>query len=89
MEKFINQDDRCFVAGYRGMVGSATCRALQRSSYKNLLTASRDELDLLDVQAVQLWFAENKPMVVILAAAKGGVIHANDTYPTDFLLENL
>ena len=89
MEKLINQDDRFFVAGHRGMAGSAICRALQRSGYDNLLTASRDELDLLDLQAVQRWFAENKPTVVVLAAAKVGGILANDTYPADFLLENL
>ena len=89
MEKLINQDDRFFVAGHRGMAGSAICRALQRNGYETLLTASRDELDLLDLQAVQRWFAENKPTVVVLAAAKVGGIHANDTYPADFLLENL
>ena len=89
MENLINQDDRFFVAGHRGMAGSAICRALQRSGYDNLLTASRDELDLLDLQAVQRWFAENQPTVVVLAAAKVGGIHANDTYPADFLLENL
>ena len=89
MEKLINQDDRFFVAGHRGMAGSAICRALQRSGYETLLTASRDELDLLDLQAVQHWFAENQPTVVVLAAAKVGGIHANDTYPADFLLENL
>lgn len=89
MEKLINQGDRFFVAGHRGMAGSAICRALQRSGYENLLTASRDELDLLDLQAVQHWFAEHKPTVVVLAAAKVGGIYANDTYPADFLLENL
>ena len=89
MEKLINQDDRFFVAGHRGMAGSAICRALQNSGYENLLTASRGELDLLDLQAVQHWFAKNKPTVVVLAAAKVGGIHANKTYPADFLLENL
>ncbi|MDC3011006.1 GDP-L-fucose synthase [Synechococcus sp. AH-736-G21] len=89
MEKLINQDDSFFVAGHRGMAGSAICRALQRSGYDNLHTASRDELDLLDLQAVQRWFTKNKPTVVVLAAAKVGGIHANDTYPADFLLENL
>jgi GDP-L-fucose synthase len=89
MEKLINKDDRFFVAGHRGMAGSAICRALQRSGYENLLTASRDELDLLDLPAVQHWFAENNPTVVVLAAAKVGGIHANDTYPADFLLENV
>ena len=89
MEKLINQDDRFFVAGHRGMAGSAICRAFKRSGYENLLTACRDELDLLDLQAVQRWFAENNPTVVVLAAAKVGGIHANETYPADFLLENL
>ena len=89
MEKLINQDDRIFVAGHRGMAGSAICRALRREGYLNLLTARRDELDLLDLNAVQSWFKENKPTVVVLAAAKVGGIHANNTYPADFLLENL
>ena len=89
MEKLINKDDRFFVAGHRGMAGSAICRALQRSGYENLLTASRDELDLLDLKAVQQCFADKSPSVVVLAAAKVGGIHANETYPADFLLENL
>ena len=89
METLINKDDRFFVAGHRGMAGSAICRALRRSGYENLLTANRDELDLLDLHAVQHWLAENKPTVVVLAAAKVGGIHANDTYPADFLLQNL
>ena len=89
MDMLINKEDRFFVAGHRGMAGSAICRALQRSGYENLITASRDQLDLLDLQAVQHWFSENKPTVVVLAAAKVGGIHANDTYAADFLLENL
>jgi GDP-L-fucose synthase len=89
MGMLINKDDRFFVAGHCGMAGSAICRALKRGGYGNLLTASRDQLDLLDLQAVQDWFVENQPTVVVLAAAKVGGIHANDTYPADFLLENL
>ena len=89
MEKLINQDDRFFVAGHRGMAGSAISRALKRSGYETLLTDSRDELDLLDLQAVEQWFVENKPTVEELAAANVGGIRANDTYPADFLLENL
>ena len=89
MEKLINQEDRFFVAGHRGMAGSAIYRALYRSGYEKLLAASRDELDLLDAQAVQRWFTKHKPTVVVLAAAKVGGIHANDTYAADFLLENL
>lgn len=71
------------------MAGSAICRALQRAGYSNLVTASRAELDLEDGPAVQRWFAEHKPTVVVLAAAKVGGIQANNTYPADFLLDNL
>ena len=81
--------DRIFVAGHRGMAGSAICRALQRAGYPQLLTASRQELDLRDGPAVERWFADHQPTVVVLAAAKVGGIHANSTYPADFLLENL
>ena len=89
MKNLINKEDRFFVAGHRGMAGSAICRALKRSGYEKLLTASRDQLDLLDPKNVEDWFAENQPTVVVLAAAKVGGIHANDKYPADFLLENL
>ena len=71
------------------MAGSAICRALQRTGYNNLLTASRTELDLENGPAVQRWFAEHKPTVVGLAAAKVGGIEANNNYPADFLLDNL
>ena len=81
--------DRIFVAGHRGMAGSAICRALQRAGYTNLLTASRTKLDLGDGPTVQRWFAEHHPTVVVLAAAKVGGIAANNAYPADFLLENL
>ena len=89
MTALISSSDRIFVAGHRGMAGSAICRALKGAGYPQLLTASRDELDLLDAAAVQRWFAEHKPTVVVLAAAKVGGIHANNSYPADFLLENL
>jgi GDP-L-fucose synthase len=89
MTALISSADRIFVAGHRGMAGSAICRALQRSGYWQILSASRDELDLLDGAAVQRWFAAQRPTVVVLAAAKVGGIHANSTYPADFLLENL
>jgi GDP-L-fucose synthase len=71
------------------MAGSAICRALQRGGYGEILAASRSELDLLDPHAVQRWFAEHRPTVVVLAAAKVGGIQANASYPADFLLENL
>jgi GDP-L-fucose synthase len=89
MARLITPSDRIFVAGHRGMAGSAICRALNRAGYTQLLTASRAELDLLDPAAVQRWFAEHQPTVVVLAAAKVGGIEANNSYPADFLLENL
>ena len=90
----ITSADRIYVAGHRGMAGSAICRALIAKGYGEagggaLFTAARSELDLLDPVAVGDWFAANKPDVVILAAAKVGGIHANATYPADFLLDNL
>jgi GDP-L-fucose synthase len=85
----ISTADRIFVAGHRGMAGGAIGRALTRRGYGPLLTAGRDVLDLLDGQAVQEWFAAERPTVVVLAAAKVGGILANDTYPADFLLDNL
>ena len=89
MLPLITPGDRIYVAGHRGMAGSAICRALERGGYRELLTASRAELDLLDAPAVEAWFAEQQPTVVVLAAAKVGGIQANSSYPADFLLENL
>jgi GDP-L-fucose synthase len=85
----LNPSDRIYVAGHGGMAGSAICRALQRGGYGQILTATRAELDLLDGDAVHRWFSEQQPTVVALAAAKVGGIQANNTYPADFLLENL
>ena len=85
----ITTNDRFAIFGARGMAGSAISRALDRAGYKQQLKPSRQELDLLDPLSVQRWFAEHQPTVVILAAAKVGGIHANNTYPADFLLENL
>jgi len=89
MTSLIRSDDRIFVAGHRGMAGSAIVRKLNECAYTNLLTVSRDQLDLRDPGATSAWFAAERPDVVILAAAKVGGIHANATYPADFLLENL
>jgi GDP-L-fucose synthase len=95
MTILITPSDRIFVAGHRGMAGSAICRALQRDGYGDhaqggaLLTAPRQEPDLLDPAAVQRWFAECKPTEVVLAAGKVGGIQANASYPADFLLDNL
>ena len=85
----IQASDRIFIAGHRGMAGSAIVRALRAAGYTNLLTAERTNLDLLDPIAVNAWFEANRPDVVVLAAAKVGGILANSTYPADFLLDNL
>lgn len=82
-------DSRIFIAGHRGMVGSAIHRALSAAGFRNMLTRSRSELDLRDSAAVEAWFRESQPEYVFLAAAKVGGIVANDTCPADFLLENL
>lgn len=79
---------RVFVAGHRGMVGSAVVRRLAGEGCE-ILTAGRAELDLMDQAAVRAWFVQNKPDAVVLAAAKVGGILANDTYPADFLYDNL
>jgi GDP-L-fucose synthase len=78
-----------FVAGHRGMVGSAVMRRLQGLGYANLITGTRAELDLTDQAAVRAFFAQKKIDRVILAAAKVGGIHANNTYPAEFIYENL
>jgi len=78
-----------FVAGHRGLVGSATVRRLQRDGFTRILTRSRSELDLRDAAAVDRYFEEAQPRYVVLAAAKVGGILANDSYPADFLRENL
>ena len=88
MARFDLQNKTIFVAGHNGMVGSALCRALQKLPV-NILTANKDELDLLNEGAVKSWMAQHKPNAVILAAARVGGIFANDTYPVDFLLQNL
>jgi len=80
---------RIFVAGHRGLVGSAITRRLQQAGFGNLLLPSRAELDMRDAAAVQAFFERERPEYVFLAAAKVGGIHANTTYPADFLRENL
>src|SRR3989338_1490150 len=78
-----------FVAGHRGLVGSAIVRQLKKKGYKNIITRTHDELDLLDSGAVRKFFATERPEYVFLAAAKVGGIMANNTYPADFIRENL
>ena len=79
---------RVFVAGHRGMVGSALIRRLVREECR-LLTVSRDAVDLREQATVNRWFDEHRPEAVLLAAARAGGIHANDTRPGDFLYDNL
>jgi GDP-L-fucose synthase len=83
------RDAPIFVAGHRGMVGSAIVRRLQAVGYSNVLTASRTELDLLDQRAVHDWVASHRPAYVFIAAAKVGGIQANNTYRADFIGQNL
>jgi GDP-L-fucose synthase len=80
---------KIYVAGHRGMVGSAILRALQKKGFQNLVTASSSELDLRDTVAVNRFFKKHEPEYVFLAAAKVGGIHANNTYPAEFLYDNL
>lgn len=82
-------DRKYYVAGHRGMVGSALCRALARAGCEDVLTAPSSELDLRDQRATSDYVAENRPDVILVAAAKVGGIHANDTYPADFLYDNV
>lgn len=79
---------RIFVAGHRGLVGSAIVRALQADGYTNLLLRTRAELDLLDLAAVRKFFQSEKPEYVLIAAARVGGIAANNTFPAEFIHEN-
>lgn len=85
----LEKNAKIFVAGHRGMVGSAILRKLEQEGYTNLITRSSKELDLRNQQAVADFFATEKPDYVFLAAAKVGGIVANNTYRADFLYENL
>ncbi|MFA6901904.1 MAG: GDP-L-fucose synthase [Gallionellaceae bacterium] len=85
----MNKDAKIYVAGHRGLVGSALMRQLKSRGYNNLLLRTHAELELRDQAAVQAFFAAEKPEYVILAAAKVGGIHANNTYPAEFIHDNL
>jgi GDP-L-fucose synthase len=85
----MNKSDKIFVAGHRGMVGSAICRKLQQEGYSQIITKTSKELDLTDQKSVNAFFEKEKPQFVFLAAAKVGGIHANNTYRADFLYRNL
>lgn len=85
----VDPQKKIFVAGHRGLVGSAVVRRLTQGGYQHIITKTRQELDLFDQQAVRSFFKKEKPAYVILAAARVGGIKANSTYPADFLYENL
>ena len=92
MEKKVSPLDRkgkIYVAGHRGLVGSALVRRLKKAGFTNIVTRTHAELDLTRQSDVEAFFAEEKPDYVILAAAKVGGIYANNTYPADFIMENL
>jgi GDP-L-fucose synthase len=85
----MNRDSRIFVAGHRGLVGSAITAYLKQKGFARLLLRARAELDLLDARAVDAFFTTERPEYVFLAAAKVGGILANDTYPAEFIRDNL
>ena len=85
----MNKNDKIYIAGHRGLVGSAIVRNLEQDGYNNLLLRTSKEINLTSQLEVDQFFAVEKPDYVFLAAAKVGGIHANDTYPADFIRENL
>jgi GDP-L-fucose synthase len=89
MSSFYNSQSKIYVAGHRGLVGNAICKALAQVGCTNLLTRTHAELDLTDQGAVRRFFIEEQPEYIFLAAAKVGGIHANDSSPADFIRDNL
>jgi GDP-L-fucose synthase len=85
----MNPNSKIYIAGHRGLAGSAIMRELQRQGYSNIVTRTHAELDLEDAIATRKFFEQERPEIVFLAAAKVGGIHANNTYPVDFLMSNL
>jgi GDP-L-fucose synthase len=85
----LHPDTRIYVAGHRGLVGGAIVRALEREGHRNLLLRAREELDLTEQAAVRAFFERERPQAVIMAAARVGGIHANDTQPAAFIRDNL
>ena len=85
----MNLDAKIYVAGHRGLVGSAIVRNLEEKGYTNIICRTHKELDLTNQEAVRTFFEQEKPEYVFLAAAKVGGIHANNTYPADFIYDNL
>src|SRR6478736_5451712 len=85
----MSQDSRIFVAGHRGLVGSAIVRRLEQLGFDNVMTATRDQLDLRDQAAVNYWFRANRPEYVYLVAGTVGGIMANSTRPAEFIYDNM
>ena len=85
----LSKNSKIYIAGHRGMVGSACWRTIQRAGYKNLIGKSSSELDLRSQQAVNEFIKAEQPAVIIDAAARVGGILANDTYPYEFLMDNM
>ena len=85
----MNKKDKIYIAGHRGLVGSAIVRQLESRGFTNLLMRTHKELDLTNQAQVQSFFTQENPDYVILAAAKVGGIHANNTYPADFIYQNM
>jgi len=89
MSNIINKSSKVYVAGHRGMVGSAIVRSLEQTGYTNIIVKTHSELDLLNQSAVFNFFEREKPDFIFLAAAKVGGIYANNTYRADFIYQNL
>ena len=87
--RIMNKDEKIYVAGHNGMVGSAIMRGLGQSGYSNLIMAEKKDLDLREQDAVRDFFSENRPDYVFLSAARVGGIRANDVFPAEFIYDNL
>ena len=85
----IKKTDKIFVAGHKGLIGSAIVRKLKSKGYKNILTIEKKKLNLIDQKKVFNFLKKNKPKFIFLAAAKVGGIYANNNYKADFIYENL
>ncbi len=85
----INKNDKIFVAGHNGLVGSAVLRSLKKKKFKNIIVKNKRELDLFDQRKVEIFLKKHKPKVVIISAAKVGGIKANNKFRADFIRENL
>ena len=85
----MNPDNRIYVAGHRGLAGSAILRALQEKGFQNLITRTREKLELTDAEATRRFFEQERPQYVFMAAAKVGGIKANSEFKADFIYENL